>query len=122
MPPQKPRKTGRARAIALSVLLHSAIVVAAVYGWFTWKHEPPPPETLAVEGSVVDERALNLKPIPDAPPEPEPEPTPEPMPEPVPEPEPTPVEPETVPEPDPALTILNCRDWFVVTSMYGISG
>jgi colicin import membrane protein len=104
MPPQKPRKTGRARAIALSVLLHSAIVVAAVYGWFTWKHEPPPPETLAVEGSVVDERALNLKPIPDAPPEPEPEPISEPVPEPVPEPEPepTPAEPETAPEPDAA--------------------
>ena len=76
MPPQKPPKTGSARAIALSVLLHSAIVVAAVYGWFTWKHEPPPPETLAVEGSVVDERALNLKPIPDARPEPTPEPEP----------------------------------------------
>ena len=102
MPPQKSPKPGRARAIALSVLLHSAIVVAAVYGWFTWKHEPPPPETLAVEGSVVDERALNLKPIPDAPPIPEPQAEPEPVPEPVPEPEPTPVEPETPPEPDPA--------------------
>lgn len=102
MPPQKPRKTGRARAIALSVLLHSAIVVAAVYGWFTWKHEPPPPETLAVEGSVVDERALNLKPIPDARPEPTPEPEPVTEPVPEPEPEPTPVEPETPPEPDPA--------------------
>jgi hypothetical protein len=30
MPPQKPRKSGQARAIALSVLLHSAIIAAAV--------------------------------------------------------------------------------------------
>jgi colicin import membrane protein len=99
MPPQKPRKSGRAPAIALSLLLHAAIAAAAIYGWFTWKHEPPPPETLAVEGSVVDERALkDLTPIPAAPPAPEPEP----VPEPVPEPEPTPVEPEVAPEPDPA--------------------
>ena len=27
-----------------------------------------------------------------------------------------------VPEPDPALTVLNCRDWFVVTSMREVEG
>jgi hypothetical protein len=27
-----------------------------------------------------------------------------------------------VPEPDPALTVLNCRDWFVVTSMHEVEG
>jgi colicin import membrane protein len=92
MPPQKPRKSGRARAIALSVLLHSAIVAAAVYGWFSWKHKPPPPQTLAIEASVVDERALKTI----SPPPAQPEPAPEPVPEPV------PPEPVTPPEPDPA--------------------
>ncbi len=85
---------GRWRAVALSLMLHSAIVVAAVYGWFTWRHKPPPVETLAVEGSVVDERALkNISP----PPKTEPPP-----PEPVPEPEPEPVEEQGPPKPDPA--------------------
>ena len=35
---QKSFKRGRWRAFALSVLLHSGIVAAAVYGWFSWKH------------------------------------------------------------------------------------
>ncbi|HYJ40878.1 MAG TPA: cell envelope integrity protein TolA [Steroidobacteraceae bacterium] len=84
--------------MALSILLHSAIVAAAVYGWFTWKHRPPPVETLAIEATVVDERALKgiaTKPEP-APPPPEPEPVPEPVPE------PPPVEEQGPPKPDPA--------------------
>jgi colicin import membrane protein len=73
---------GRWRAIALSVMLHSGIVVAAVYGWFTWKHRPPPVTTLAIEATVVDERQLKgvtptPKPQPPEPPPPEPEPVPE---------------------------------------------
>jgi colicin import membrane protein len=91
--------------MALSILLHSAIVAAAVYGWFTWKHRPPPVETLAIEATVVDERALKgiaTKPDP-APEPPPPEPAP-PEPEPVPEPapEPPPVEEQGPPKPDPA--------------------
>ena len=35
MPRQKSLTKGRWRAIALSLLLHSGIVAAAVYGWFT---------------------------------------------------------------------------------------
>lgn len=92
-----PRKTtvtrGGWRAIALSLLLHAGIVAAAVYGWFTWKHRPPPPQVLAVEGSVVDERALRgISPPPD------PKPAP---PEPAPEPEPPPPEEQGPPKPDP---------------------
>jgi colicin import membrane protein len=86
------------RAIALSILLHSAIVAAAVYGWFTWKHRAPPVETLAIEATVVDERALKgiaSKPDP-LPPAPEPEPAPEPVPE------PPPPEEQGPPKPDPA--------------------
>jgi colicin import membrane protein len=91
--------------MALSILLHSAIVAAAVYGWFTWKHRPPPVETLAIEATVVDERALKgiaTKPDP-APEPPPPEPAP-PEPEPVPEPAPVPppVEEQGPPKPDPA--------------------
>ena len=100
MPPRSGNslRKGRWRALALSILLHSAIVAAAVYGWFTWKHRPPPVETLAIEATVVDERAL--KGIA-AMPEPAP-PVPEPAPEPAPEPEPAPVEEQEPPKPDPA--------------------
>ena len=65
----------RWRAIALSLLLHSGIVAAAVYGWFTWKHRPPPVTTLAIEATVVDERALKgIAPTPKPePPPPEPD-------------------------------------------------
>lgn len=91
---------GRWRAFALSILLHSSIVAAAVYGWFTWKHRPPPVETLAIEATVVDERALKgIAKMPDPAPEP---PPPEPAPEPVPEPEPAPIEEQGPPKPDPA--------------------
>jgi len=91
---RRPVTKGRWRALALSVMLHSGIVAAAVYGWFTWKSRPPEPVTLAIEGTVVDERALkNAKP-----PEPAPEP---PAPEPVPEPAPEPEE-QGPPKPDPA--------------------
>lgn len=104
MPPssRKSATQGRWRAIALSILVHAAIVGAAVYGWFTWKHEPPATEMLAVEGTLVDERVLKgAKPIP-APTETPPEPAPEPEPEPVPEPEPPPPEEQGPPAPDPA--------------------
>jgi colicin import membrane protein len=100
MPPNSRQTStpGRWRAIALSILVHSLIVAAAVLGWFTWKHEPPEPQTLAIEASVVDERVLEgVSP----PPEPAP-PEPEPVPEPEPQPEPIPPEEEAPPEPDPA--------------------
>jgi len=96
MPRNKTVTKGRWRAYALSILLHSALVGAAVYGWFSWKHRPPPVATLAIEATVVDERVLKgiaSKPEP---------PPPEPVPEPEPEPEPAPVEEQGPPKPDPA--------------------
>ena len=74
MPPHSGKSVTRGgwRAIALSVLLHSAIIGGAVYGWFTWKHRPPPVETLAIEATVVDERALKGLEQKPAPPEPAP--------------------------------------------------
>jgi colicin import membrane protein len=92
MPPRdRLQAKGRWRAVVLSVLLHTGIVAAAVYGWFSWKHRPPPPTTLAIAATVVDERAL--KNLPAAP---EPKPA-----EPAPEPEPEPEE-QGPPKPDPA--------------------
>jgi colicin import membrane protein len=94
MPPRKVVVRGGWRAIGGSVLLHSAIVAAAVYGWFTWKHRPPEPQTLAIEASVVDERVLKgVAPPPDPAPEPPPQ---------EPEPEPPPPEEQGPPAPDPA--------------------
>jgi colicin import membrane protein len=96
--PGRPLVKGRWRAIALSILLHSGIVAAAIYGWFTWKHRPPPVETMAIEASVVDEKSLKgIAPAPEPQPQP---PPPEPEPEPAPPPEPT--EEQGPPEPDPA--------------------
>jgi colicin import membrane protein len=97
MPPRSDKSLSKGgwRAVALSILLHSAIVAAAVYGWFTWKHRPPPTETLAIEATVVDERDLKgIAPAPKPAPEP---PPPEPAP---PEPEPAPVEEQGPPKPD----------------------
>jgi colicin import membrane protein len=94
--PGRPLTQGRWRAIALSVVLHSGIVAAAVYGWFTWKHRPPPVETLAIEASVVDAKALKGLPAAPTPAPPKPEPEPEPAP-----PEPPPEE-QGPPKPDPA--------------------
>lgn len=100
--PGRPPKQGRWRAIALSIVLHSGIVAAAVYGWFTWKHRPPPAQTLAIEATVVDPKALKSLPAAPTPPPPRPEPVPEPEPEPKPEPEPPPVEEQGPTKPDPA--------------------
>ena len=72
---------GRWRAVVLSVLLHTAIVAAAVYGWFSWKHRPPPPTTLAIAATVVDERTLKNLPAAPAPAAKPVEPAPEPEPE-----------------------------------------
>ena len=95
MPPRQRSLTkGRWRAIALSVLLHGAIIAGAVFSWFTWKHRAPEVATLAIEATVVDESTLK-----GAPPAPTPQP---PAPEPVPEPEPPPVEEQGPPKPDPA--------------------
>ena len=95
MPPrQKSLTRGRWSSIALSFLLHSAIVATAVVAWKYWKRTPPPVETVAIQGTLVDESALKgAKP---APPEPTPPP---PEPEPLPTPEPEEVGP---PKPDPA--------------------
>ncbi|HTU65061.1 MAG TPA: cell envelope integrity protein TolA [Steroidobacteraceae bacterium] len=101
MPPrQKSLTRGRWSSIALSVLLHSLIVAVAVFAWKFWKRTPEPPQTLAIEATVVDASALKGASTKPPPPEP---PPPEPVPEPQPEPEPeTPPEEQGPPKPDPA--------------------
>ena len=96
MPPrQKSLTRGRWSSIALSFLLHSAIVATAVLAWKYWKRPPPPVETVAIQGTLVDESTLK-----GAKPAPAPEPTPPPPePEPLPAPEP---EEQGPPKPDPA--------------------
>jgi colicin import membrane protein len=98
MPPrQKSLTRGRWRAFALSLVLHSAIVAGAVLAWKFWKNKPPPVETVAIEGTLVDPSALK-----GASTTPPPEPTPSPPePEPLPPPEPEPEE-QGPPKPDPA--------------------
>ena len=52
------RATDRWVSIALSVLLHGALVVALVYGWLLFRRPPQPQPTLAIEATVVDARAV----------------------------------------------------------------
>jgi colicin import membrane protein len=91
------RKSDRWISLTQSVLLHAAVIGALAYGFYTYKKtaKPPPPPTLAIEGTVVGEKDLapvqpQAAPLP-TPPEPEPAP-PEPVQEDVGPPSPTPDE------------------------------
>jgi colicin import membrane protein len=91
---QRPRD--RWVSIALSVLLHGALLAALVYGWLLYRRPPRPAPTLAIEARVVDARtargALQAQPAPPAA-APQPQaPPPEPPPESVGPPQPTPEE------------------------------
>jgi colicin import membrane protein len=85
------RASDRWVSIVLSVLLHGTLVVALVYGFWTYRQSRPPTPTLAIEATVVDSRTLSG--AAKTPPEPEPKvpPAPEPV-EPTGPPEPTPEE------------------------------
>jgi colicin import membrane protein len=66
------RVSDRSMSIALSVLLHAALLGALVYGWLLFRRPPRPAPTLAIEAHVVDARSVRgaLQP---APPQPQPE-------------------------------------------------
>jgi colicin import membrane protein len=85
------RPSDRWISIALSVLLHAALLGALVYGWLLFREPPRPAPTLAIEATVVDARTL--KGAQRAPPQAEP-------PAAAPEPQ-TPAEPEGPPPPTP---------------------
>lgn len=82
------RKSDRWISVTQSVLLHAAVIGALAYGFYAYKKQakPPPPPTLAIEGTVVSDKDLQpvqtkQEPLPvPAVPEPEPEPQPEPPP------------------------------------------
>ena len=61
-------------SIALSVLLHGALLAALVYGWLMFRRPPQPAPTLAIEARVVDANAARgaLSPPQPAPPVPPP--------------------------------------------------
>jgi colicin import membrane protein len=87
------RPSDRWISIALSVLLHGALLAALVWGWMLYRQPPPPAPTLAIEARVVDARAVRGAPTPEPappaaappaeqpPPPPEPEGPPQPTPE-----------------------------------------
>lgn len=55
--------TGRLRdrwlPIGWSILLHAGIVAALAWGLWHFEREPPPPQQLAIEATVVDARSLS---------------------------------------------------------------
>lgn len=53
-----PRDRGRLVAIALSVLLHGALVAALAYGWWLFRRPQRPASALAIEATVVDARSV----------------------------------------------------------------
>jgi colicin import membrane protein len=80
------RVSDRWVSIALSVLLHAALLGVLLYGWLWFRSPPRPAPTLAIEARVVDARSVRgavqpprPEPAPPAPPEPvgPPQPTPE---------------------------------------------
>ncbi len=87
------RESDRWVSIALSVLLHGALLAALVYGWLMFRQPPRPAPTLAIEATVVDARAVRgaLRPPPQPAPPAAPAPTEQPQ-EPVGPPQPTPEE------------------------------
>jgi colicin import membrane protein len=78
------RVSDRWVSIALSVLLHAALLGVLVYGWLMFRRPPRPAPTLAIEARVVDARSVRGA---VQPPRPEPAPPPEPVGPPQPTPE-----------------------------------
>jgi colicin import membrane protein len=58
------RVSDRWVSIALSVLLHAALLAALVYGWLLFRQPPRPAPTLAIEARIVDARAARGAPTP----------------------------------------------------------
>ena len=57
--PQPERRTDRWVAVLQSVLLHGVIVGLLVFGWWSFRHRPQPPPSLALDATVVSANALN---------------------------------------------------------------
>ncbi|MGH8149991.1 MAG: cell envelope integrity protein TolA [Steroidobacteraceae bacterium] len=57
--PQPERRSDRWVSVAQSVVLHGALIGVLAYGWWTFRHPPPPAPTLALDATVVSAKALN---------------------------------------------------------------
>jgi colicin import membrane protein len=91
------KRRGSVRPFVWSALLH-VIVFAGAFGAWQFFRAPDPPETLAIEATVIDAKALRAAEKAAARPTRKPDPAPQPSPEPVvesPPPEPPKVEPTT---------------------------
>lgn len=74
-----PSGSGGARrglAMLLSILVHGSIVAALAWSWWQWRAPPRALETLAIEATVVQERATTTAPAPASMPAPAPAPEP----------------------------------------------
>ena len=67
-------RTDRVVSIALSVVIHAAILAALLWGWWQYRQPTPIAQSLAIEGTVVS----NSNPAPPQPTPPKPEPPPAP--------------------------------------------
>jgi colicin import membrane protein len=66
-----PRANDRWVSIALSVLLHAALLGALLYGWLMFRQPPRPAPALALEAHVVDARSVSGAQKPAEPPVPQ---------------------------------------------------
>lgn len=55
---QLERRRDRWVSAGLSVLLHGALIGVLIYGWWTFRHQPKPPPTLAIDATVVSPKSL----------------------------------------------------------------
>jgi colicin import membrane protein len=96
------RPSDRWISIALSVLLHGALLAAVVYGWWAFRQHSRPAPTLAIEGTVVDARTVRglMQTPPQQAASPVQQPPEEPVGPPAPPPQ-APPEPEGPPQPTP---------------------
>jgi colicin import membrane protein len=82
MSPPGPAGARRSMAVLLSIIVHAGIVAALAWSWWRWREPPRAPEPLAIEATVVLQRATTAAPAtasapvkppePAAPPEPPP--------------------------------------------------
>jgi colicin import membrane protein len=105
MKPKGPGVHHRKRwlAVALSIFVHAGIAAALGWGWWQLHAQPRAPEQLAIEATVILERATTKAPAPAAAPAPEPTPAPAPAPSPPP---PEPVHPR---KPEPSAARLEAQ-------------
>ncbi len=76
------RKADRFWSISLSIIVHLAIIGALVWGWVRYRQPEPTPQSLAIEGTVVNNQPAPAPPAPPklvepSPPPPPPQPTPQ---------------------------------------------